>query len=85
VTFYERVGLMQQQRIKKLSFKRKNMGDGSYNSTKLQLNNDNLMEMGYAWMVNHIYEHQGVMSSFEMIECTKKYNHKQKQKYVMII
>ncbi len=43
------------------------------------------MEMGYAWMVNHIYEHQGVRGSLEMIECTKIYNHKQKQKHVMIV
>jgi hypothetical protein len=46
------------------------MGDGNYNSTKLHLNN-NLMEMVYAWMVNHIHEHQGIMSNFEMINCTK--------------
>jgi len=57
------VGLMQQKRIRKLSSKRKNMGDGSYNSTKLHLNIDNLMEMGYAWMVNHIHECQGIILS----------------------
>ncbi len=48
------------------------MGDGSYNSTKLHLNINNLMEMGYALMVNHIYEHHGVMNNLEMMEYTKK-------------
>jgi hypothetical protein len=65
--FHEMVGLIQQQIIKELSSKRKNMGDRSYNSTKLHLNIHNLMEMGYAWMVNHIYKRQGIMSSLEMI------------------
>ncbi len=63
---------MQQKRIRKLTSKKKNKSDGSYNSIKLHLNIDNLMGMGYAWMVNHLYEHQGFMSSLEMIECTKK-------------
>jgi hypothetical protein len=72
VIFYELVGLLQQQIIRNLSFKRKNMGDGSYNSTKLHLNINNLMEMGYALMVNHIYEHHGVMNNLEMMEYTKK-------------
>jgi hypothetical protein len=43
------------------------MGDRSYDSTKLHLNIHNLMEMGYAWMVNHIYKRQGIMNSLEMI------------------
>jgi hypothetical protein len=57
VTLYEMVVLMQQQRIRKLSFKRKNKGDGNYNSTKLHLNIDDFMEMRYTWMLNHIYKH----------------------------
>lgn len=61
------VGLIQQQIIKELSSKKNNMDDRSYNSTKLHLNIHNLMEMGCAWMVNHIYKHQGIMSSLEMI------------------